>query len=66
VGVILDIQPYCGTELLPHATAPDGSPAPILCTRPLHGRDIPHRNYEKNLYWGWQDAAGDWLPAEQA
>jgi hypothetical protein len=60
-AVILDIQPYCGAELLPHATAPDGSPAPILCTRPLHGLASAHRNEENGVCWRWQDMDGAWL-----
>ena len=63
-----DDQPYCGTELLPHATSPDGTPAPILCTRQLHGPGTMHRNDEHGISWRWQDAAGNWqrMPARPA
>lgn len=57
-----DDQPWCGTELLPHATF-DGSPAPILCTRQVHGRDTWHRHEETGTGWQWQDAEGNWLHA---
>ncbi len=56
-----DDQPYCGAELLPHATRPDGAPAPILCTRQLHGPDTMHYNDGRHTYWRWQDADGNWL-----
>lgn len=57
-----DDQPYCGgAEFLPHATFPDGSPAPILCDRLLHGPDTMHRNDELGTCWAWQDADGNWL-----
>ena len=51
-----DDQPYCGVELLPHAKDRDGLPAPILCDRPLHGRETMHWNRERGTYWRWQDA----------
>jgi hypothetical protein len=54
-----DDQPYCGAELLPHATAADGSAAPAVCTLPLHGQDIMHANGKCS--WAWQDARGNWL-----
>ena len=57
----LDDQPYCGAELLPHATSPDGSPAPVLCTRPVHGRDLRHHGEKPEMYWQWQDSGGNWL-----
>ena len=57
-----DDQPYCGAELLPHATYPDGSPVPTVCTRPLHGRDIRHRDEEGIHFWQWQDADGNFVP----
>lgn len=53
-------EPYCGVELLPHAVASDGSPAPILCDIPLHARSIMHRNSERTMSWRWHDAAGKW------
>jgi hypothetical protein len=56
-----DEQPYCGTELLPHATAADGSAAPTLCDRETHGRDTWHSNAEQGSRWRWQDAEGNWL-----
>ncbi len=56
-----DDQSYCGAELLPHAKAADGRPAPILCDLPLHGRDTMHRNLERGTYWRWQDPAGNWV-----
>jgi hypothetical protein len=54
-------QPYCGEELLPHATAPDGTPAPVLCTLPVHDRYVSHQNDELKTSWRWQDADGNWL-----
>ena len=62
-----DDQPYCGAELLPHATYPDGSPAPILCTSEIHSRYFPHSNDEHKTQWRWQDTDGNWLsrPATQ-
>jgi hypothetical protein len=48
-----DDDPYCGAELLPHATFPDGSPAPILCTLPVHGPEILHCNDELGTSWSW-------------
>ena len=54
-------QPYCGEELLPHATFPDGSPAPIVCTSEPHSRHSMHRNDELKTSWRWQDADGNWL-----
>lgn len=48
-------QPYCGAEWLPHATFPGGSPAPILCDRPLHDRNTMHHNDELDSFWSWQD-----------
>lgn len=59
----LDGQPYCGEELLPHATLPDSSPAPILCTSELHSRYSPHSNDELKTTWRWQDKHGNWLSA---
>ena len=57
-----DDQPYCGAELLPHATMGDGSPRPIVCTRQLHGQDtLHHADEPADMYWNWQDAAGGWL-----
>ena len=54
-----DDQPYCGTELLPHATWPDGSPAPILCDLPVHGPGTLHHSSEcgTSWSWGWNDKA---------
>ena len=62
-----DDQPYCGAELLPHATFPDGSPAPILCDLPVHSRYVMHSSNELKTSWRWQDADGNWLskPATQ-
>jgi hypothetical protein len=54
-----DDQPYCGVELLPHATFPDGSPAPTLCDRRLHGPDTWHGNEELGTCWQWQDKDGN-------
>ena len=56
-------QPYCGAELLPHATLPGGSPAPVLCDLQLHGPDTMHGNDELRTSWQWQDADGNWLRA---
>jgi hypothetical protein len=66
-GVKLDGQPYCGEELLPHATLPDGTPAPVLCTSEVHSRYSNHSNEEVMVSWRWQDADGNWLsrPATQ-
>jgi hypothetical protein len=55
-----DDQPYCGVELLPHATFPDGSLAPTTCTRQLHGPDSMHCNDEQGTSWQWQTADGAW------
>ena len=51
-----DEQPDCGEELLP-----DGTPAPILCTLPIHSRHVKHQNGEHKTTWRWQDAHGNWL-----
>lgn len=56
-----DDWPYCGEELLPYATLPDGSPAPIICTSEPHGRYSMHTNDELKTSWRWQDADGNWL-----
>jgi hypothetical protein len=61
IPVTPDDQPYCGAELLPHATWPDGSPAPIVCTSPVHGMDVMHHSEQPEMYWQWQDADGNWL-----
>ena len=62
-----DDQPWCGEELPPHATFPDGSPAPIVCTSEPHSRYVMHSNDELKTSWRWQDADGNWLskPATQ-
>jgi hypothetical protein len=59
--VTADDQPYCGAELLPHATFPDGSLAPTVCDRPVHAPGSMHHNDEDGAWWRWQDAAGNWL-----
>ena len=56
-----DDQPYCGAELLPTGTFPDGSPAPILCDLPVHSQYVMHSNDELKTRWRWQDADGNWL-----
>ena len=56
-----DEQPYCGEELLPHATCPDDTPAPILCTLPIHSRYVTHQNDELKTTWRWQDTHRNWL-----
>ena len=58
-----DDQPYCGAEMLPHATFADGSPAPTICTRPLHGLDSMHNDEKHEASWQWQDAGGNWVHA---
>lgn len=62
-----DGRPYCGEEMLPRATFPDGSPAPVLCTSEVHSRYSMHSNNEFLTSWRWQDADGNWLsrPATQ-
>lgn len=58
-------QPFCGVELLPLATLPDGSPAPIVCTADVHGIDLMHHNEELGTYWQWQAMPGGFIrPAE--
>lgn len=47
--------PYCGIELLPHAVAPDGTPAPVLCDQEVHGKESMHLSDEPEVYWDWQD-----------
>ena len=44
-------DPFCGEELVPHATFPDGSAAPIICTREPHGVDTWHHNDETGTSW---------------
>lgn len=56
----MDDQPYCGAELLPHATFDDGSPAPILCDLPMHEKNVMHSNTELGTRWRWQDKDGEW------
>ena len=56
-----DDQPWCGAEMLPHATLPDGTPAPILCTSEIHSRYSMHYSAECATSWRWQDADGNWL-----
>jgi hypothetical protein len=56
-----DDQPYCGVELLPHAAGVDGTPAPVLCTRQMHGLGTMHGDDETGMSWQWQDAGGNWL-----
>jgi hypothetical protein len=58
---LIDFRPYCGEELLPHATHPDGTPAPILCTLEVHSRHVTHSNDELQTSWRWQDTDGNWL-----
>lgn len=43
--------PYCGAELLPHATLDDGSPAPVICTVEVHGAETGHCNEELGTRW---------------
>ena len=42
---------FCGAELLPHATYPDGSPAPIICTQAPHDPGTFHSNEELGTRW---------------
>lgn len=55
-----DEYPYCGEEMLPHATFADGSPAPIVCDLPIHGTDTMHQNAELRTWWMWQYADASW------
>lgn len=42
---------FCGAELLPHATGPDGSPWPIICTQNPHEPSTWHGNEETGTRW---------------
>lgn len=41
----------CGAELLPCATMPDGTPAPIVCTLCPHADAVWHENLELGTQW---------------
>lgn len=45
------ITGICGAELLPHATIPDGTPVPIICTLHPHADAVWHENLELGTRW---------------
>jgi hypothetical protein len=56
-----EYRPYCGAELLPHAECDDGTPAPIVCDIPVHGRETMHHSSINGTSWQWQDLDGTWM-----
>ncbi len=56
-----EFRPYCGAELLPHATYDDGTIAPIICDRPVHQTETRHYAGDMRTSWQWQYADGTWM-----
>lgn len=69
---LLEWEPFCGETYLLSKTA--GSP--IICTRNMHGEDIPHLNLETGFEWwlkmgnprlaGGESETGGSIPARAA
>jgi len=50
-ALVRDASGFCGAELLPHAAAADGSPAPIICTQLPHPPGTWHSNDDRGTHW---------------